>query len=248
MGNTLLLPTDENRKLVHGFFDDFDSYVTAARWTALAADSGASVAQENVAGGSIALTTGGTDNNEAMAKTTSKTFLFANNKTLSGLFRIQYSEANTDDANLFIGYSSAAAANLMVDDGAGPAANHSAVGFCKVDGGTNWKAHVSLGTTQTTVELTAAALKAINMQAAGPIAAGGSSYQTLGVVVRAISATQAEAEFWFDSAGGVNLQLVYKIIFTYTSAVIMNGVLYIKAGGSNSEVLHADYADLKQQR
>lgn len=244
MGCNLLLPNDINRIDTYGFFDDMESYVTGARWTALAADSGATVAQGDADGGTAVLTTGGTDNNEAMIKTTKKIFTIADGKTLQGLFRVQYTEANTDDANIYLGFSSAAAADLMVDNGAGPATSHSGVGFFKTDSnssGNYWSAHTSISTTQNSTLLTAANMLAGKARIYGPLTAGGSSYQVLGIVVRPISTTQAEAEFWIDTAGGKNLQLAYKQLFTYTNAAAMNAVAYIKAGGSNSEVLNVDY-------
>lgn len=251
MPSSLLLPIDMGRIDTYSLFDDFNGYIDGADWTKLAADSGASVAMGDVNCGTVVLTTGGTDNNEAMLKSTKKNFTIANGKTLGFLARVQYSEANTDDANIYLGYSSAAAADLMVDNGAGPATSHSGVGFYKIDSsasGNYWFAHTSVSTTQNSTQLTAANMLGGKARIYGPLSAGGASYQTLGLTVRAINSTQAEAEFWADTAGGRNLQFAYKQTFPYTNAAIMNAVAYIKAGGANSEVLNVDLIALSMNR
>lgn len=235
-----LLPLPDHVSLagrLFGIADDFFAYNTGDLWTSLVADAGTSVAASDAAGGVLVLTTGGTDNNEAMVKSTQKVFRFVANKPLYFRARVQYAEANTDDANIFVGLSSAAAANLMVDNGAGPATNHSAVGFCKADGATRWSVHRSIGTSQETIDLTAA-----NSLDKVAKTAGGSSYQELVIEVRPTSSTEMEVAYWIDNV------LVYKQTVTYTGAVVMNAVAYAKAGGSNSEVLSVDRLDCFQLR
>lgn len=234
----LPLPTDvANAGRVFGISDDFHAYNTGDLWTSLAADSGSAVAASDAAGGVLTVTTGGVDNDEAMAKSTKKVFKFAAGKPIYFRARVQYAEANTDDANIFIGLSSAAAANLMVDNGAGPATNHSAVGFCKADGATRWSVHRSIATDQETVQLTAA-----NSLDKVAKTAGGSSYQELVIEVRPTSSTEMEVAYWIDNV------LVYKQIVTYTGAAVMNAVVYAKAGGANVEVLSVDRLDCYQLR
>lgn len=236
--NLIALPDNYyKRRLTSYIEDDFCFYSDGDQWTKLAADGGSSVA----AGDSsyVVLTTGGTDNNEAMVKTTKKNFTITANKQIVGDFLIQYSEANTDDANIFVGFSSAAAANLMVDDGAGPATNMSAFGIFKVDGGTVWKVISSIGTSQTITT--------------SGTTAGGSTAQHLRVECLPVSSTVCEVTFYVDGkplydASQTSRNVPIKHSFTYTGAAAMNGVAYVKAGGSNSEVLNLDYAFLAQVR
>lgn len=220
-----------------GISDDHLYYTDTNDWTKLVADAGSSVAAGDTAAGVVTLTTGGTDNNEAMIKSTQKVFKVANDKTLFYRSRLTFAEGNTNAANLYEGFSSAAAANLMVDNGAGPAANHSAVGFYKVDGQTVWGVHCSVGTTQQSVLLTAA-----NSLTKSAVTAGSSSQQVLEINVRAINSTDCEAAFM------VNGVTVYKLVFTYTSAAVMNAVHYIKAGSSTSESVAVDRTDVYQLR
>lgn len=224
-------------RLTHGFFDDFDELVTGDRWTTLVADAGSSVAVGDAVGGQVVLTTGATDNNEAAVKTTKELFLIAADKPITGAARVKYTEANTDDANVFVGFMDALAANAMVDDGAGPKTSFSGAGFFKVDGGTRWKVISSLGSTQTITDLTAA--NSLDKVAKTP---GGGTWQTLQVDIRPIDSTRAEVDFYIDNV------LVAQHDLTYTSATEMMFGAYVKAGGANSEVLTVDWAAPFQTR
>src|SRR3954462_13666997 len=122
MTKLLTLPDALENRREFGFFDDFEWYLSPHRWTSVLTDSGtASVG--DAAGGILALVASdGTvaDNDEAYARTTNELFKFANNKPLLFEARLQFPEANTDDANVLVGLIDAAAANTIVDDGAGP--------------------------------------------------------------------------------------------------------------------------------
>lgn len=220
-----------------GFFDDLEGYVTGDRFTAIAADGGASVARTDAAGGRVALTTGGTDNNEAYLGTSQEVFLFANDKPLVFEARLQYAEANTDDANLYVGLMDAVAANALVDDGGGPKASFSGAGFYKVDGGTRWQVISSLAANRTVTDLTA-----VNTLTKLAYTAGGSSFVTLRIEFMPLSSTSADVIFYINGVNVVKHQL------TYTSATEMDAVVGVKAGGANSEVVTVDYIACYQTR
>lgn len=225
-------------QLSHGFDDDFLELVTGDLFTDLSPDTGASCASSDAAGGVAVLTTGGTDNNEAYLHTTKELFKFAADKPLFYETRLQYAEANTDDANVIAGVLDAAGANTLVDDGAGPKASYSGAVFFKIDGGTNWNVEVSIAGTQQTAELTAA--NSLNKTAN---AAGGASYQILRIEFRPQSSTSSEVLFFIDGV------LVYKFsAFTFTNATEMNALVGVKAGGANSEVVNVDYISAWQKR
>lgn len=220
-----------------GFFDDFFEFVSGDLWTDTSPDTGATVAVSDAAGGVLVLTTGGTDNNEAYCLTTKELFKFAADKPLVFETRLQYAEANTDDANVCCGFMDAVGADSILDNGAGPKASYSGAVFFKVDGGTRWNVETSLGGTQTTTELTAA-----NSLDKTAKTAGGASYQTLRIEVLPVSTTVAEVSFFVD---GVH---VAKHNLTYTSGTEMNAFVGVKAGGSNSEVVNVDYNAAYQVR
>lgn len=220
-----------------GFFDDLEGYVTGDRFTAIAADSGASVARTDAAGGRVALTTGATDNNEAYLGTSQEVFLFANDKPLVFEARLQYAEANTDDANLYVGLMDAVAANALVDDGGGPKASFSGAGFYKIDGGTRWQVISSLAANRTVTDLTA-----VNTLTKLAYTAGGSSFVTLRIEFMPLSSTSADVIFYINGVNVVKHQL------TYTNATEMDAVVGVKAGGANSEVVTVDYIACYQTR
>ena len=224
-------------RLLFGFWDDLEEFVTGDRFTSLAADAGATVVAQDLANGEVHLATGAVDNNEAALQTTKKVFKFAEDKP--HVFEVwhQYTEANVDDTNVFDGFISAAAADTMVDNGAGPAANFDGAGFFKVDGGTNWNIIVSNAATQTKVELTA-----VNSLTKTAQVAGGSGQQKLRVEVMPYSSTKAEVRFFIDD------ELVYKVIEWAFPTGVMFGRVYVKAGGANSEVLKADVFSAYKKR
>lgn len=238
MPNLLTLPPDfYAKKRNFGFFDDFEHFVTGDLFTDTSADTGAAVAMTDAVGGRVTLTTGATDNNECYLLTTKELFKFADGKPIKCGARIQYAEANTDDANLFVGLMDAIAADSLLDDGGGPKASYSGALFFKVDGGTRWNVETSLAGAQNTTELTA-----VNSLDKVAKTAGGSSFQWLEIEVTPISSTQAEAAFYIDGT------LVYKQTFTYTSATEMMFGVGVKAGGANSEVVTVDAAYAYQLR
>lgn len=213
-----------------GFFEDFFEFVTGDLLTSLVADAGTSCAVSDAHGGVLAMGTAATDNNEVIIKSTKEIFKIAANRQLVAEARFQYSEANTDDANVAFGFMDAAGANALVDDGAGPKSSYSGAVFYKVDGGTNWNVQAADGATKTSAELTAT-----NSLTKTAQAAGGSSYKTFRIEIYAISSTQVEVSFFID---GVH---VYKITTTYANATEMQVFVYVKAGGSNAETVNVDY-------
>jgi hypothetical protein len=149
------LPPDP--RLWHGFSDDFDHFVTGDRWSVVATDSGGA-AVGDAAGGVLTVSpSDGTilDNDETYLRTTHELFLIAEGKPLGLEFLAHFAQANVDDANHYLGCKNAIAANDLVDDGAGMAADFSGAAFYTVDGDTTWRCIYSDGTTQSIRELDA---------------------------------------------------------------------------------------------
>jgi hypothetical protein len=221
--------------------NDFLELVTGDLYSTLAADGGSSVAVGDAFGGVCVLTTGATNNNEAAVKTTKEIFKFADGKPAEGIARIQYAEANTDDANVMVGWMDAMAADAMVDDGAGPKASYSGAVIYKVDGETVWRCQTSNGTTKTTTVT--------------QHTAGGSSYVTLCILVSPFNSTTCEVAFLWDPNGGTNFQQMLDVYgrpikhtMLYASLTEMMFGVYAKAGGANSEVVNVDLLDPAQKR
>lgn len=231
------LPQDVKERRMYGFFDDFEWYITPHRWTSLAADAGASVAVgASAVAGTVVLTTGATDNNEAAVATTNSPFKMADDKPLFFESRVQYAEANTDDANVFAGFADGVnSANLLQDNGVGPKSSFSGAGIYKLDGETVWRCVSSKGATQTITQSTKTA--------------GGAAAQTLRVEIQPIDGSNAEVTFYVDDdplrdSTGASI----KHTVAFASAAAMQAGVYVKAGGGTSEVVNTDYVAVYQLR
>ena len=229
---------DQDRTLV--FEDNFLWYISPHLWTSVLTDSG-TVALLTTHGGGITLNPSDgtvTNNDEAYVSFTNKNIVPTSQKPIVFQASVQFTEGNTDDANIYVGLSSTGAANALQDDGAGPPASYSGLGFFKVDGGTNWNVEASVGGTQTTVELTA--INSLNKKAN---TAGGSAKQTLRIEFIPISSTLAQVLFYIDGV------CVYDMQWTYTSVVAMAPTFGIKNGADTTvEALNVYNAKLKTLR
>jgi hypothetical protein len=230
----------EERSL-HQIWDDFDTDQSDIDWVDTVTDTG-TVTVGDAANGVAALvpsdcTVG--DNDEAYLESPNETFLFAANKPILFEARVQFTEANTDDANILVGLKDAVAANTILDNGGGPAASYSGMVFFKVDGGTVWNCETSIAGTQTTTELSASNANNLSKVAQ---TAGGAAYQVLRMEFMPFSSTQADVLFYVDGV------LVAKHLFTYTSATEMQICFGVKNGGTNLETLNVDYVYCGQLR
>lgn len=226
-----------------GIHDDFHWYISPHLWTTTATDSG-TVAVGDAAGGVVTLTASDgsvADNDEVYMLSTKELFLFASDKPITFQVRLQFTEENTDDANICVGLMNAVAANSILDDGGGPAASYSGMVVFKVDGGTVWQCESSLAGTQTTT--------------VSSHTAGGSSYHTIRMEFKTVSSTVGEVAFFIDTAGGNNWKQMTdannKLIkhnVTYTSATEMMAFVGVKNGGANNQTCLVDRIDCWQKR
>jgi hypothetical protein len=178
------------------------------------------------------------DNDEAYIRSSAEIFKFLAGKPIMVEARLQFTEANTDDANVIFGLANAVAANHLQDNGAGPLASYSGAVFFKEDGQTLWSVEKSLAGVQSTAQLSA--VNSINKQA---YTAGGAAYQTLRIEVKPHGGGTMDVEFWIDGV------LVYKIKDTsYTSATEMHVFAGVKNGDTNLETLNVDYIEAWQLR
>lgn len=225
--------------LSHGVVEDWPAKDTNV-WTTTSADSGTATVGDG-AGGVCVLAPGAgaaTDNNEVYIQT-KELYKIAANKPLVAACRLQFAEANTDDANVFFGVLDAPIANTLVDNGAGMKTSFSGAAIFKVDGSNLWQCIYSDGSTQTlSGPLTAAV--ALNKVAQ---TAGGSAYQLLEIEMRPFSATRLEVIF------KINGVCVFKMMErTYASATEMALAAGAKLGGANAELVNIDYIFALQKR
>lgn len=238
MSTVIIQPSAMKDRDAAGFFDDFHWFISPHLWTNLAADAGVTApAAADSASGTISGATGATDNNEIATATTKKPFLFADDHPAFFEARIQYAEANTDDANVCVGFSSVMnTANMLLDDGAGPAASFSGAIIYKLDGATVWRVRSSNGTT--------------NTDNATAITAGGSAAQRLRIEVADYTSLACQITYFVDGLilrdATTNLPIVHTVL--YASAAQMQAGSYLKAGGATSETLVTDYMAAYQAR
>jgi hypothetical protein len=140
------------------WFDHFESFVTTQKGlTSVVTDGGSAT---STVGSFLTLNTvDATDNDETYVGASVPGTLLAAGKDIWFEARVRLTEANVDDANIIIGLSSLYSSDILVNNGAGPAADYSGIVFFKVDGGTVWQVENSTdvgGGTQTTLTSVAA--------------------------------------------------------------------------------------------
>src|SRR5262245_60991544 len=119
---------------------DFQALVTGTI-TTLAADAGAAAAvTAGGKGGLLGMTTGATLNNEVGAWTANATYVLTADRPLSFRALLALTQGGANSANVFVGFASAPAADLMGDGGAGPRATGTLVGIYKNATDTAWRA------------------------------------------------------------------------------------------------------------
>lgn len=212
--------------LASDFLDDQSDVVFVDTIT----DSGSVTIGDAVRGIAALVPSDGTvaDNDEAYFASPNEVFKFAAGQPLYGRASVQFTEANTDDANVFFGFMNAIAANSIVDNGAGPQASGCHAVLEKRDGETQWRLTTRNGSASTSTLSTTTA--------------GGSAYQKLEILVEDYTGTSCQVtakvngDFLRDSN---NLPIRHTIL--YASATEMQVGFGVKNGGANLETLNVDY-------
>lgn len=229
----------------HGFFDDFQWYVTAHLWTSLAADTNSSVAIDaDGTGGILVLNTGdNTDNNEVAVRSTGEVFLPAPGKPWELEARIQFTQINTNAANVAFGLMDVGgSANTLLDDGAGVPTSFYGAMIWVPDGATAWRVSTSAGTFSSTGQTTTSVTTA-----------GGSAYQVL--TIRGLPVGRAnvsEVTFFVDGVQMVDSNgrpIMHEL--THGAAGTADGdvFVYCKDGATNNTLtVNVDYVYAAQKR
>lgn len=227
-------------RLWHGFTEVFDADIDATnQWAKTAPNSGTAVVSDGVGNGlTLTPSTLTTDNDEIYVDRKYETFKPAASRPFFGETRLAYTQGATNAGNICFGFADAVGANLLVDDGAGPKTSGSFILFFSKDGGLNWWVGVSISTTQTLKELTAA--QSLDKQAH---TAGSSSDQTLRIEVMPKANSKADVAFL------INGVVVYKIMdWDFTSVTDMQAVIGAKNGTTANELPKFYYMSAHQRR
>lgn len=239
------------QRQIAALFDDFMSYTDTQNWTKVldGANAGTVAAGASAQGGQLVLSTSAAHtSNVAMAHSTNKIFKFAQDQPIIAECRMQFTEANVNEANVLFGLSSVitGAAGLFVVD-AGVATSFSGALIYKIGGQTSWNTISSQGAAQSITKVN-------TTDADGN--AGDGNWHTFRIEVQPITSTLAEVRYFIDglqvrstvvptAAFGIVDQL------TYTGAAAMAVVVGICSGAAtatNAEVLNVDYIDVEQVR
>ncbi len=217
---------------VFDIFDDFAYWVDGDLWTETS-DAGATgaVGVTDAKNGVISVFCDGDDNDGANLHSTNELAVIEASKRIVYKTRVKLAEANTDDANIVLGLSDLVTVDLMVDNGAGPAASYNGVVIYKVDGGTVWQAEASNAGTQTNIDLTG-----------GADDFDDDTWVDFLIEIIPGASTTADVNIYKD---GVLLGSITGWTFPSAEMHIVQGV---KAGGANEEELKIDYVRFSQQR
>ena len=191
-----------------------------------------------VDGGGVSNATAASANAEASMSADSAVFSYGNGVSAQLRWVVDYTEANTDDAEVYIGMHSATVADTLGDSSAGPPADYSGFGFFKLAGGTTLSIEVANGTAHTTVQLTAT-----NSLTSAAITTGAGTLQEFGVDIIEKTATKADVILLVDGVA------VYKITDQdMTSISACRPVAFIKATDTNAETLNTYYCGFVASR
>jgi hypothetical protein len=223
-------------------FSDFISYASGATgWVTTATDSGQIVHQDTEGGVALIEPSDGSvvDNDETYMHTPT-VFKFGNGRPMYFAARLNVNTAaNVNDCNFIAGFSSAAVANSLQDDGAGPPANYYGAVFFKADGSANVFFEVSAGNGDA-VKTTTAAVDAL-------VDAENNVYEIVGAPNHG-----TDYRVWPLINGvpvGTEAQQRDGISMNPTSAAAMRAIIGIKLGAStNHDKIELDWAGARQLR
>lgn len=217
------------------FHDDFEEYTDAKRWTAALTNSSAPTITATAQDGVLAQLNTGATNDASFIFTTSKIGLWANDKVHVCECLIQFTEASTNNANIWFGFTSVNTVAMLVNGSAGPATSGTFAGIYKTGGTLGWRTASSQSTTQTLTN------------SGNFTTAGQSGYQRLRVQVEIINSV-AEVTYFIDQGSGMQQvkdsttrQNLIKDVISLSSPAAMYFGIGIKNGTSAAEQLNVDY-------
>jgi hypothetical protein len=216
--------------IAYTLFDDFFNYdgtATIGDWQ-LATDAGGTQALLDQAGGVLSIGSDGDDNDGTVLHSVTECFKVVAGKPIWFEARVKCAEANTDDANLIVGFSDLVTVDAVLDNGGGPAASYDGVVFCKVDGGTSWIFETSNAGTQATTANAGAFVTA--------------TWYRLGFHIDPNDGTTAIVTPYIDGVAGTPLNL------TIAGLEEMHVLIGVKSGGANEEAIVVDYVKCVQVR
>ncbi len=228
-------------KLQMEIWDDFSEYIDAQRWTKSIGAGASAAITANTANGVLNLTTGATQNIQALIAGTNANFKLLKGQPIYGECQLQYAETSTNNAGVAFGFSSVVTSVMLQDTTGIPATNFTGLLIYKQAGDTVWRTISSNGTTQT---LSTAA------QSSQPTPT--TLYQQLQIEARDVDGTNFEVTYFLNDAPLMYTAAPHRPIkdtIAIASASAMKLVVFAKnPGGASSEVISVDYVFGVQRR
>lgn len=235
-----VFPRTLAERLQFELFDDFASYTDANVWTK-SAGAGASVAiTANTAGGVVNLTTGGTQNIQALIASTNACFKLLAGRAFYAEAYLQYAETSTNNAGMAFGFSSVVTSVMLQDTTGVPATSFTGALIYKQAGDTTWRCIGSNGTTQT-----------LNTSLSTSQPSPTTTYQQPRIEGRDVDGSNFEITYFLgpDPLLDATSHRAIKHTIAIASASAMKLVAFAKnPGGASSEVLSVDYLYAVQRR
>ena len=228
-----------------GIFDHFADGFSASssgKWNTTATGSGASIANNDGAGGILTLTTGATINNEACVFTPKKIFQFLSVQPQFALCSFYYTEGNVNQAGIAFGLASSWS-HILADTTFALPSTLSGALIYKKPGDTLWSAWGSVGTTQSNQQsLSITQLAGIPqyfviyamMDQASNVEL---TFQQLPI---GYTAPQGSGPWMLPNTTGMSRMQPIKFYIPYASALGMQLGLFVKSGDGTSEVVSLD--------
>lgn len=221
-------PNIVDRRLELERFSDFDEL---PNWLEALNDGASGTNTLNDAkNGTYSIVTAAADNDYHVLASKSEVFKFEAGKPIRAICKLKLTEANTDDANIWFGFTDTLTTGGTLVDGGGPLASYDGALFFKVDGGVVWQAETSNAGTQVTSASVGAFTSAADY--------------VLEIEVNTASANDTIAQVVFS----INGTPVATIPLTLSGLDEMHLVCGVKAGGANAETLIVDYIGVRQAR
>ncbi len=235
MGMKLLpQPWQIDYRRAYFFFDDFEDLTSGKKWTTALTNSSTPTISAVLEDGVLIQANTASTNDASFLYTTNPQFLWANNIAHACEVVLQFTEAATNNANIWFGFSSLNTVAQLVNASAGPARSFSGAGIYKQGGSLTWRTISSQSTTQT---LTNTAYTA-----------GQAGYTRLRVECRIVNAV-LEVTYWIDQGSGLvqmlnnaTPQRPFKDTITLSSPAAMYFGFGVKNGTTTAETLNVDYA------
>lgn len=237
----------QHRRTVN-LFDDWIQYVDTQLWTkGVSGAGGASVINSDGLNGLLTFGSGTAANGEAFVSSTRKNWIVTLNQPMVYETRINYQEANVNNAGIFVGMTDSFGAGLLAAGAGSLKASFTGFGIFKLAGVTNqnlWQTVSSVTTTHTVnVSVTSTQPNLLTTPFGD---------QILRICINPISSTLAEVTYFVNdvqlrATASPGTTYPIKDFYTFAATKISPGC-YLQGASTTAETLQNDYISVENLR